>query len=534
MRSATATHPSQSRAALSHYTHSDPAVADDLDARLLYASLDAGTAPHIASLKASGVHFINHVAAQPVCGPSRSSLLQGRFPHNVQYFANEDPPSVANYLAEANNSVGTWITAAGYHTAFIGKYVNGCEKQVPSGWNFWGAFSTSKGTYNYLNATPWNVTFDRSGTTPTSPVVDVAMTGVHQADFVGQWGVAQMKKAVDASLPFFVHLTPTMVHEGTCFGPFEDDSMYARDDPYFEHDLSGFGCTADNAQTCSITVSPCPSNKHKHDYDGLPYPHVPSWNTSETGTLPKVMEKNVFLQPYEAGRQDMGFRNRSSAIRDLDDMVGVVLAGIDTLGVAASTYVIFTSDNGFHLGEHKMLFGKEHPYEHDISLPLFITGPGVPAGATLEHPTTHIDVTATVVELTGATATGPPLDGLSFVDALGAAPVAPTDWRDFSFTEHFENADTWQVIRRPLAADGTKFVRWCQDTLEVFDIVADPFELTSLDGTARGSALEATESPLAFFLGSCSGSECNKPTPSTPPKKALPCKNTTKGIEGWW
>ncbi len=87
------------------------------------------------AIRDKGAHFLNHVAAQPVCGPSRSSLLQGRFPHNVGYYANDDPPSIANYLAVANNSVGTWLTAAGFHTAFIGKYVNGCEKQVPEGWN---------------------------------------------------------------------------------------------------------------------------------------------------------------------------------------------------------------------------------------------------------------------------------------------------------------------------------------------------------------------------------------------------------------
>jgi len=103
--------------------------------------------PNLARLRAAGAHLVNHVAAQPVCGPSRSSLLAGRFPHNVGYYANEDPASVANYKAVQNNSVGTWLTAAGYHTAFIGKYVNGVEKFVPSGWNFWGAFSTSKGTY---------------------------------------------------------------------------------------------------------------------------------------------------------------------------------------------------------------------------------------------------------------------------------------------------------------------------------------------------------------------------------------------------
>lgn len=211
-----------------------------------------------------------------------------------------------------------------------------------------------------------------------------------------------------------------------------------------------------------------------------------------------------------------------------------MLAGIDALGVASNTYVIFTSDNGFHMGEHRMLFGKEHPYNHDTELPLFITGPGVPAGVNLLHPTTHIDITATVAELGGATPTGPPLDGLSFVGALGATPVDPASWRDFQFTEFFENANTWQSVRRPLAGAQTRFTRWCQDNLEVFDLAADPFELNNLDGSAAGTAVEDVDSPFAFALGSCSGAACNAPTPAQPPKKPLPCHNTTKGAEGWW
>jgi len=493
--------------------------------------------PNLRRLREAGVHFINHVAAQPVCGPSRSSLLAGRYPHNVGYYANDDPPSVANFLAVVNNTVGTWLTAAGYHTAFVGKFVNGAEKQVPSGWNFWGAFSTSKGTYNYYNATPWNVTFDREGKHPITPVVDVPMTGIHQAEFVGAWGVEQMKIAAGAGLPFFVHTTATMIHEGTCYGPFKDPSQYARDDPYWEADLSGFGCQAGtNAESCSITISACPSDKHKHDFDSLPVPHVQSWNRSATGPLPKPMQpsKSPPLTAYQSGREDKGYRNRTASAVDLDDMIGVLLQGIEDLGVEDSTYVIFSSDNGFHLGEHRLLFGKEHPYETDVSLPLYIMGPGVPANSTLLHPTNHLDITATIVELAGATPKGPPLDGKSFASELGPSPGDPAQWRDFSFTEHFGNALTWQAIRRPLSAPRTKFTLWCGDgTMEVFDLDGDRWEL---DNTVQGAgaSLAASELPLAVFLGTCSGAECSSPTPAKVPKKPLACKNTTKGVEGWW
>lgn len=97
-----------------------------------------------------------------------------------------------------------------------------------------------------------------------------------------------------------------------------------------------------------------------------------------------------------------------------------------------------------------MPMGKEHPYETDVSLPMYIVGPGVPAGSILRYPTNHIDMTATIVELGGATPKGPPLDGLSFAAAFSTNPPAPEDWRDFQFSEHHCGDLTWRKIRRPL------------------------------------------------------------------------------------
>ena len=84
--------------------------------------------PNLKRIADSGAHFINHAAVQPVCGPSRSSLLSGRFPHNTGYVCNSDTKSEENYRAEQNNSIGTWMTEAGYHTAFVGKCV--LERQI--------------------------------------------------------------------------------------------------------------------------------------------------------------------------------------------------------------------------------------------------------------------------------------------------------------------------------------------------------------------------------------------------------------------
>jgi len=104
-------------------------------------------------------------------------------------------------------------------------------------------------------------------------------------------------------------------------------------------------------------------------------PHVPSWNVSASGPLPKPMQphKSPPLTAYQSSRQDKGYRNRSASAVDLDDMIGVLLKGIEDLGVADNTYVIFTSDN---------VRAKLAPilYLFVLSLSLFLTLP-------LSHPT---------------------------------------------------------------------------------------------------------------------------------------------------
>eukprot|EP00729_Bicosta_minor_P010469 gene10469-18501_t len=125
-----------------------------------------------------GTEFKNHVAAQPVCGPSRSSMLLGRYPHNTGYKANSDSTSTTNYLSQHNNTVGHWLKEAG-------------------------------------------------------PPQTRIMTDVHQADFLGNFTIQHAKKAVQQGRPFFISVTPVMPHWGTCYGP-GDDSVYPPYDPHWE------------------------------------------------------------------------------------------------------------------------------------------------------------------------------------------------------------------------------------------------------------------------------------------------------------
>ena len=94
-------------------------LADDLESD--YKQDRLAIMPNLRDrIKNQGASFVNHIAAQPVCGPSRSSFLAGRYPHNTGYVNNQDKMSKQKYLKIQNNTIGSWLTSAGYHTAFLG------------------------------------------------------------------------------------------------------------------------------------------------------------------------------------------------------------------------------------------------------------------------------------------------------------------------------------------------------------------------------------------------------------------------------
>ena len=527
-------------------------------------------APNILFVLADGgLEFVNHVAVVPVCGPSRTSLLAGRYPHNVGYVANARAPSVAAWSKLQNDTLGRWMQRAGYHTAFLGKYINGMECDVPAGWHHWGGLTCTRlhgerlgGTYNYLNASQWRANFDDAGMLLGEKQVKI-WGNVHQTAYLGEQTLEQVEIAVAKRRPFFVHVTPLTVHGGTCEGP-QPEEKYAFWDPYWErynYDPTPVGPYGEGKGTV-LTGSPCPTRTHAWSYNALRNPHLPSWAAFANGTVPKhiAAEGNPHglhargcCDAWEADRQDFVYRNRSAALpprsrpatparatplapaaaaaRDLDDMLGVILKGLDKMRLSDSTFVFFSSDNGFHLGEHRMLFGKTKPYATDVRLPMYVAGPGLPRGETRPLPTTHLDITATIAELGGAAKHAPhPLDGLSFKAALGSTPPALSEWRDFSFSEFYVNDNTWRNIRLIDHATGQPawaFHWWCSNQSEVYREADDPFQMANVGGddpTPFGRSIVRRYLPATEVLGACVGGACNRMPPAgTPSANPLPC-----------
>ena len=504
-------------------------LADDLNAdwksdRLSYM-------PNLKQFfKEGGTEFVNHVAAVPVCGPSRSSFLLGRYPHNTRYLCNDDHDSVQAFVKEHNNTIGRWLRDAGYHSAFLGKYVNSVNSYVPYGWSHWGGFMS---TYDFYNASRYDMDWSDNPQAAEPEKKIVVMEGEHQADFLPRLVLDNVRKAQAKGKPFFIHTTPVMPHWGTCYGPqFPAGETYNNTDPHWEFNLIPGVPGGPSQGKYVMPISPCPTVRNAHKFDGHTNPHIEgSYNTSNTGPRPLVRQQQEAkpLDAYEAEREDIGFRNRSASLIDLDEMLGAIMHGLQAAGVENDTYVIFSSDNGYHLGEHRMAFGKGQPYETDVRLPMYIRGPGVRRGATLPLPTTHLDITRTIVELAGADAHSPidQMDGKSFAPQLLAGEHWGTveDWRNFSFSEFFCDASTWQYVRMIDQSTGgdnvTTFARWCEDNVtEVYDISPggpDPWQMHNLVGAPGSSGafaaeIEAVAAPMALALGQCSGEQaCSAP-----------------------
>ena len=177
-------------------SHSKPnfilVLADDLESD--FKQDRHAVMPNLKKMLADGgLKFSNHAAVSPLCGPSRAAMLTSLYPHNNGYMYNRDDEATSSFKDKhQDDTIGAWMTKAGYYTAFIGKYLNGMYCEVPRGWNHWGGLTckhrkNSKGekeryggVYSYYNASQYDASFDAHGQ-PRGELEIKIHNGVHQA-----------------------------------------------------------------------------------------------------------------------------------------------------------------------------------------------------------------------------------------------------------------------------------------------------------------------------------------------------------------
>ncbi len=380
-------------------------LTDDLD---LTSYMDAKRFPLFHDLLVEqGLTFQNSFVTDSLCCPSRASILRGQYVHDHGVLGNLPPDGGFEHwqqLGRDTSTVATWLHDAGYQTALLGKYLNGypdtvARTYVPPGWDDF--VSPSGGNpyaeYNYqLNE---NGTLHNYGSTPSDYLVDV---------------LAQKAKSFIAqphgTKPFFMYVAPYVPHQ---------------------------------------PATPAP--RYVSAFAGVTAPRTPSFDQADLAAEPAWLQARPPLSPAIVKYIDALYRRRLQSMLGVEDLLKSVIDELRTTHQLANTDIVFTSDNGFHLGQHRLPPGKQTPFEEDIHVPLVVRGPGIPSGKTTTSFAREIDLAPTFAALAHAQAP-------SFVDGTSLVPILHGDTHAAhlphdALVEHYETAGT-RAGRRAAAAAG--------------------------------------------------------------------------------
>jgi arylsulfatase A-like enzyme len=241
-----------------------------------------------------------------------------------------------------------------------------------------------------------------------------------------------------------------------------------------------------------------PAPRDANAFADLKAPRTAAFDAAPDRSMPEWLQKMPPLAPKDAARIDADFRKRAQTVLAVDAMIGELQAAVAAIGQQDNTYFVFSSDNGYHMGEHRLMPGKMTAFDTDIHVPLIVTGPGVAAGRKIEEIAENIDLCPTFEDLAGATTSGS-VDGRSLVPLLHGRPVS--SWRTAALIEHHGpvrklvedpdapairggNPPSYEAIR---TADGV-YVEYVTGEKEYHDLATDPDELRNTYATLSPSA----------------------------------------------
>ena len=189
------------------------------------------------------------------------------------------------------------------------------------------------------------------------------------------------------------------------------------------------------------------------------------------------------LNEAQIQRGDNQYRHRLQALQSVDDMVNDTVALLKSLGILDNTFIIYTSDNGFHIGQHRLPQGKRCPYEEDVNVPMIIRGPGIPRGRTADFVTSHTDIAPSIVHWAGASSdieldgSPIPISGLTLKTRKKFEHAQMEFWgnpRD-DLPVHKQRKINGYKALRVIGKDYNLFYSvWCDGSHEVYDMMVSP------------------------------------------------------------
>ncbi|MEN9564968.1 MAG: hypothetical protein RLZZ69_164 [Cyanobacteriota bacterium] len=437
-------------------------LTDDLDnAAIEYM-------PQVKSFMVDGgVSFSNYFVNVSLCCPSRATILRGQYAHNTGVYTNRKRDGSFIYLYRhglEKSTIATWLQQQGYRNAYIGKYFNGYPRKaprnyVPAGWDEWASPIFDSGYMGYSFTLNENGSFVEYGDRPEDYSADVYTKKAQQF----------INRAANDKQPFFLYLS------------------------YFEPHQPAI-----------------PAPRHSKLFPDAFAPRTPSFDEADVGDKPKYIRELPLLSPAQKNRIDQLYQNRLRSLQAVDEGLVTLVNTLKANNQLDNTYIIFTSDNGYHLGQHRLPPEKETAYEEDIHLPLYVRGPDVPLGETRDQIVSNVDLAPTFAELAGAD-TPNFVDGRSLVSLFRRNVPPPTSWRQVLFLQHRLNRKTIPLIPdyKGLRTPNCTYVQYATGEQELYNLKQDPDQLQNLAKIIRPQVIKEYARRL-IHLGSCRGETCRK------------------------
>ena len=420
-----------------------------------------------ALLAEGGVELTNAFVTNSLCCPSRATILRGEYSHNHKIWGNSPPLGGFQKfrdLGRESSTIATWLDdpnnfadRVDYDTILIGKYLNGYDATtyVPPGWDQWFAWEggyKSDAAYE-INENGHIVRYERSK--------------IHDTDLHARTAVRFIRNTAGGA-PFFMYLSPNAPH----------DPAYV-------------------------------PQRHQGMFSEVPLPEPPSFNEADVSDKPAWVREKPRLAPDRVRYLRRLHRKRLRSLQSVDEMVGRVVGSLSDTDELSKTYVVFTSDNGYHLGEHR-LETKATAYEEAIRVPLLVRGPGISRGVTRSGMALNNDLAPTFADLAGITPSAF-VDGRSLVPLLLSA-TSPDSWRSAFLIEHRRSANEGPFARLVHDYDAVRtanhlYVEYATGARELYDLTNDPYELRSRHDTA-GTDLKRGLSSRLDALRGCAADGC--------------------------
>lgn len=412
---------------------------------------------------AQGTTFTQAYTPLALCCPTRAMFVTGQHAHNHHVMGNTPAQGggygVFKHRSKPRDTLGPWLKATGYHTGFAGKFMNRYgdmnQREIPPGWDDWRA-TPGMQSFDFTNQL-WNV----NGT--------LRRIKGHNTRVVTDQAIQTMKSG---NQPFFTWVSYVAPHQQWKPGNRWTPPTALKAD-----------------RNAKVRLGAPRLERDRSD--------KPTWYRRQPMNLP------------ELNRLRMG---RARALISVDRQVARIVRYLKKTERLENTILVFTSDNGFSLGEHGVQYGKTYPHEDVTRVPLLMRGPGVPTGVVKSMVETA-DITAMLVDVAGARPQRT-LDGVSLLDVAQSPSQYSTrpmlyesgPVLGYPIIAHVQRGRQFYTA---IHAGDWVYIRYHDGQDELYNLARDPGQKSSLDANKRFAPIKRQLAARLSTLRNCAGKECN-------------------------